>query len=68
MSAPSLSRTLLGQFLARRGHRRIDLLIITHRHPDHMGGAASLLRQFAVDVLWLNRWPPSVPLTLGTMS
>jgi len=64
-SAPNLSRTLLGQFLARRGHRRIDLLIITHRHPDHMGGAASLLRQFAVDVLWLNRWPPSVPSDPG---
>lgn len=64
-SGPTLSRTLLGQFLARRGHRRIDLLIITHRHPDHMSGAASLLCQFAVDTLWLNRWPPSTPSGLG---
>lgn len=47
----------VGTFLQRRGHRRIDLLVISHRHPDHMGGAASLLRQFSVDVLWLNRQP-----------
>lgn len=64
-SGPILSRTPLGQFLARRGHRRIDLLIITHRHPDHMSGAASLLCQFAVDVLWLNRWPPLASSGLG---
>lgn len=53
------AKTAVAQELHRRGHRRIDLLIVSHRHPDHMGGAASLLRQFAVDVLWLSRQPAS---------
>lgn len=46
-------QTALAPLLRRRGHRRIDLLIVSHRHPDHMGGAITLLRQFEVDVLWL---------------
>lgn len=57
LSAGGTSQTPVGQFLRRRGHQRIDLLIISHRHPDHMGGASSLLSQFTVDVLWLNRQP-----------
>lgn len=47
----------VGPFLRRRGHRRIDLLVVSHRHPDHMGGVASLLSQFDVDVLWLTQQP-----------
>ncbi|MBL9009396.1 MAG: DNA internalization-related competence protein ComEC/Rec2 [Myxococcales bacterium] len=47
------AQAILGPFLRRRGHHRIDLLIISHRHPDHMGGALTLLQQFDVDILWL---------------
>lgn len=59
-SAPAdLGRTVLLPFLHHRGHRRIDLLIASHRHPDHIGGMATLLRQMDVDVLWLTRQPPT---------
>ncbi len=63
-TAPVISsdsgQAVVAPFLRRHGHRRIDLLIVSHRHPDHMGGVLSLLQQFQVDVLWLAR-PPAVP-------
>lgn len=35
------------------GVRRIDVLVLTHPHEDHVGGAAALLDQFPVDEIWL---------------
>ncbi len=41
----------IAPYLRRRGIQRIDWLVLTHAHTDHIGGAASLLRQFPVHVL-----------------
>jgi competence protein ComEC len=38
--------------LWRRGVHRVDALVITHAHPDHVGGAPFLLRAFRVTQLW----------------
>lgn len=38
--------------LSRHGCRRIDVLIVTHDHDDHAGGAAAILREFEVGELW----------------
>jgi competence protein ComEC len=38
--------------LARRGVRRIDALVITHPHLDHLGGAESVLRTFDVGAIY----------------
>jgi competence protein ComEC len=38
--------------LRKLGARSIDALAITHPHPDHSGGAASLLEEFPVAELW----------------
>jgi competence protein ComEC len=35
-------------FLRRRGVSRIDLLVLSHPHDDHIGGAPVLLREFDV--------------------
>ncbi len=51
--AKSPAEAVVVPFLHRRGHRRIDLLIASHRHPDHFGGMFALLAQFDVGVLWL---------------
>lgn len=40
-------------FLRRRGHRKIDVLVASHGHPDHYGGLSSLLSSFAVGELWI---------------
>jgi competence protein ComEC len=38
--------------LWRRGVHRLDALVVTHAHPDHVGGAPFLLRAFRVAELW----------------
>lgn len=36
------------------GDRRIELLIISHNHADHIGGAVALLQRYKVDQIWLS--------------
>jgi len=36
-------------FLRREGVNRIDALILTHPHEDHVGGAMSVVRNFQID-------------------
>jgi competence protein ComEC len=40
--------------LRARGITRIDLLILSHPHPDHMNGLFRILRRFPVGALWQN--------------
>lgn len=44
--------------LWRRGVRRLDTLVLTHAHADHVGGASFLLDTFPVDQVWEG---PAVP-------
>ncbi|MCB9653839.1 MAG: DNA internalization-related competence protein ComEC/Rec2 [Deltaproteobacteria bacterium] len=39
-------------FLKYRGVQRIDVLVITHAHADHIGGLATLAGSFPVETLW----------------
>lgn len=58
----SLGELAVAPLLRRRGHRRIELLIASHRHPDHIGGFTALLTQFPVGTLWL---PPAAGTSIG---
>ena len=49
----STGRELAG-FLTYAGKRRIDVLALTHSHPDHAGGLAYILERFPVGQLWDN--------------
>ena len=39
-------------YLVRNGIRKIDVMILTHPHNDHIGGAPYLLRQVKVGQIW----------------
>lgn len=43
---------VLGPALRAMGLRRLDYLAITHGDPDHIGGAASLVRDFTPFEIW----------------
>jgi len=46
-------RELRGLLAARR-RSRIDLLVITHGHPDHFGGLQHLIEDVTIGEIWLN--------------
>jgi competence protein ComEC len=48
--------------LWRLGLRRLDALVVTHAHPDHVGGARFLLRAFRVSQLWEGPAPVDDPV------
>jgi competence protein ComEC len=35
-----------------RSIRRVDALVVTHAHPDHVGGAPYVMRAFRVEEVW----------------
>jgi beta-lactamase superfamily II metal-dependent hydrolase len=39
-------------FLRARGITSVDLVILSHPHPDHMGGLPRILQRFPVGALW----------------
>lgn len=40
--------------LLRLGARRIDVIVISHPHPDHCGGLAATLRRLEVGEVWMS--------------
>jgi competence protein ComEC len=44
-------RVILPTLRARR-RDRIDILVVTHPHPDHFGGLLSVAREIAIGELW----------------
>ena len=57
---------VLGPALRARGITRLDYLAITHGDPDHIGGAASIVRDFRPSEIWygtyVNNHQPSMTL------
>lgn len=48
---------VVAPFLRRQGIRRIDVLVATHAHADHVGGLLAVVRAFPVGEVWLGMQP-----------
>jgi competence protein ComEC len=46
-------RRIVLPFLRKNGVRRIDVLVLTHPHEDHYGGAEAVLREIEVGEIWI---------------
>src|SRR5690606_9599340 len=47
-----IGERVLGPSLRVMGLRRLDYLAVTHGDPDHIGGAASVVRDFGPQEIW----------------
>jgi competence protein ComEC len=47
-----LGRRVIAPYLWDRGIRTIDLVVLSHPHPDHMNGLLAVLKEFTVRGMW----------------
>lgn len=57
-----IGEEIVSPMLWRQNIRRIDVLVITHAHSDHIGGALAVLRNFHPRELWISVDAASSPL------
>jgi competence protein ComEC len=56
---------VVSSYLWSRGIRRLNIVAVTHAHEDHMGGIASVLRNFHPQELWVGAHPSPELLALA---
>ena len=59
---------VIAPFLWRRGIRTIDLMVLSHPHPDHANGLPYLVEQFNVRELWTNGQETAQPGTVALLA
>jgi competence protein ComEC len=47
-----IGERIVSPFLWQRGIRKIDYLVLTHAHPDHMNGVKAVARNFKIKEFW----------------
>jgi competence protein ComEC len=57
----SIGEDVVSSYLLSRGIRRLDAVVLTHAHNDHLDGLIDVLTNFRVGELWLGRNPMIPP-------
>ena len=52
-----VGRYVVAPFLIREKIRKIDVVVLTHPHPDHLNGLVYILRNFPVGEIWTTGEP-----------
>jgi len=56
-SAFDVGERVVSPALWRRGIRQIDIMVLTHPHPDHLNGLVAVARNFRIGEFW-EAYPP----------
>ncbi len=60
-----VGKYVLAPFLWHERISRIDIVVLTHPHPDHLQGLLFVLENFRVDEVWTNGEGSDLPLYLS---
>jgi competence protein ComEC len=60
-----IGEDVVSPYLWSRGIRRIDVMIATHSHQDHIGGLAAVMSNFRPRELWTGANPPAELVALA---
>ena len=56
-----VGRRVLAPYLWNQGVRRLDLVVLSHPHPDHMNGLKFILKKFDVGEVWTHGQDTDLP-------
>jgi len=57
MGEYDVGENILSPFLWSKGIKKIDYIVLSHAHPDHIGGLFSIVRNFKIGEVWLSSFP-----------
>ncbi len=56
-----IGRRILAPYLWNQGIHRLDLVVLSHPHPDHMNGLKYIVRTFGVGEVWTSGLDEDLP-------